>query len=123
MNNDYFFGKCHPIRHCTYKGFEMTSLKVYETVSTKTIKLFDDFLHHNNVETAALQLTEVLELLYFLHSEGKTMTSELERMLADYLYDELITREMPDKQLLMVACYLSTLDQGSQNDRKTDFIF
>ena len=52
----------------------------------------------------------MLEVLYFLHYEGKTKTSALEENLADYLYDDLMEREMTVEEFLMVATYLSMLD-------------
>lgn len=82
----------------------------YKTISKNAIKIFTDFLHHINVDTEALKITEVLEVLFFLHYEGKTMTSELEAKLADYLYDDLLERYMTDKVFLMVACCLSMFD-------------
>ena len=85
-------------------------MKDYTTVSKNAIRIFIDFLHHINVDTEALDLTELLEVLYFLHYEGKTKTSEFEKRLADYLYDELLRRKLSDEQSVMVAHYLSKLD-------------
>ena len=83
-------------------------------MSKKAIKIFTDFLHHINVKIEALELTELLELLFFLHYEGKTKTSELEKKLADYLYDELLYRKLSDKRSIMVAHYLSVLDNPTE---------
>ena len=83
-------------------------------MSKKAIKIFTDFLHHINVKIEALELTELLELLFFLHYEGKTKTSELEKKLADYLYDGLMEREMSDEKLVIVAHYLSMLDNPTE---------
>ena len=85
-------------------------MKDYTTVSKNAIKIFTDFLHHINVDTEALELTELLEVLFFLHYEGKTKLSELEKKLADYLYDDLLCRKMSDEKSVMVAHYLSVLD-------------
>ena len=52
----------------------------------------------------------ILEILFFLHCEGKTETSEFESKLADYLYDDLVAREMDDNTTLMVLCFLTSLD-------------
>ena len=89
-------------------------MKDYTTVSKNAIKIFTDFLHHINVDTEALELTELLEVLFFLHYEGKTKTSELEKKLADYLYDELLYRKLSDKRSIMVAHYLSVLDNPTE---------
>ena len=41
-------------------------------------------------------------------------TSELEKRLADYLYDDLLCRKLSVKKSLMVAHYLSKLDNPIQ---------
>lgn len=60
-----------------------------------------------------MELHIVLELLRFLHAEGKTVTSELETTLAEYLYDSLIVREMADDLILLTAYILSTFDNSN----------
>ena len=89
-----------------------TQSKDYETVSKKTLETFESFLHHEDVDLAALELTELLELEFFLHSEGKTEMSALEAKMADYIYDELIERKLTDEEILICACFLSTLDNN-----------
>ena len=64
-----------------------------------------------NIQEVDLHI--VLELLRFLHTEGKTVTSELETKLADYLYDSLIVREMADEIILFTAFILSTFDNSN----------
>ena len=85
----------------------------YTSFTTAAIKLFLDLLHHIQIDIEEIELHVVLELLCFLHSEGKTMISELETKLADYLYDTLTMRDMTDDMILLVAYILSTFDNSN----------
>ena len=90
-------------------------------MSKNAIKIFTDFLHHIDVNTEELKLTEVLETLFFLHYEGKTVISEVEKNLAEYLYDDLVERQMSDEVYLMVSCYLSMMDNPNTTFEETKF--
>ena len=88
-------------------------MKDYPTVSTNSIKAFTNFLCKVDFDADSMELPQLLELLFFLHYEGKTKISGLEEKLADYLYDELSGRVMAADMFLMVACFLSILDNPS----------
>ena len=91
----------------------MTLVKDYPTVTTSAIKEFTNCLCQVDFDADSMELPLVLELLFFLHYEGKTKISGLEEKIADYLYNELSTRVMPADVFLMVACFLSILDNPS----------
>jgi len=82
----------------------------YTNFSKQAIKVFIDLLHHIDIEIERLELNVILEILFFLHCEGKTAISDFESKLADYLYDDLIARDMNDNTTLMVVCFLASLD-------------
>ena len=88
-------------------------MKDYPTISTNTIKVFTNFLCKVDFDADSMEVPQLLELLFFLHYEGKTKISGLEEKLADYLYDELSGRVMAADMFLMVACFLSILDNPS----------
>ena len=110
LNNDLEFGRGLKAQNFHFSLVEETKSKDYTNFSKTSVKTFIDLLHHIDVEIETLHLSLVLEILFFLHCEGKTQTSEFESKLADYLYDELVLRDMNDDTTLMLVCFLSSLD-------------
>ena len=96
LNNALEFGKVLKIYNSRFLLVEGTKLKDYTNFSKRSVKTFIDLLHHIDVEIETLHLNLILEILFFLHCEGKTQTSDFESKLADYIYDDLLTRDMDD---------------------------
>ena len=84
--------------------------KDYSNFSKDTIKTYLDFVHL--IQSPKMNLSLTLELLQFLHFEGKTLESisDFEGRLATVLYDDIIQMELKTQTKLLVCLIISKFD-------------
>ena len=84
--------------------------KDYSNFSKDTIKTYLDFVHL--IQSPKMNLSLTLEVLQFLHFEGKTLESisDFEGRLATVLYDDIIQMELKTQTKLLVCLIISKFD-------------
>ena len=84
--------------------------KDYSSFSKDALKTYLDFVHL--IEPPKMNLNLILEVLQFLHFEGKTLDtmSDFEGRLATVLYDDIIQMELKTQTKILVCLIISKFD-------------